>query len=169
MKNLWNSKFEWLEIETPKDILNHQCSELGKLTKERVIAKITEYDGHILSYYKKNPFNIVSKMLEEEYVDIQDELGASAESNFTFEFFITSASTPNYKYRIMFFQYGIDFYPVTIVLDEAIAEELKIEQNTICSSQDEFEDILKKILNSKKMEKVIRALMTIVEKEGISF
>ena len=56
-------------------------------------------------------------------------------------------------------QYGIAFYPVTIVLDEAIVTELKIKEQIICTTQAEFENTLANILNSKKVEKVVRGII----------
>lgn|GEM_PF-5288428 len=52
--------------------------------------------------------------MEDKQVDIQEDLGSVSESDFTFEFFITSTATPNYKYRVLFLHYDIPFYPVIL-------------------------------------------------------
>ncbi len=85
-------------------------------------------------------------------------MGEIGEGSVTFEFFITSVATPNYKYRVMFVEYGIAFFPVYLTLDESIALEL--------ANQEEFEKILEKILNSEKIEKVINNLLTIGKTVG---
>ena len=93
----------------------------------------------------------------------QIEIG---EGSVTFEFFITSVATPNYKYRVMFVEYGIAFFPVYLTLDESIALELGAEESMECANQEEFEKILEKILNSEKIEKVINNLLTIGKTVG---
>jgi len=168
MNSLWEKEFVPLEMETPQDIIENQCSLLNKQTNGQVIAKITEYHGPITSYIKKG-FSSLSTIFADKEVNIQDELGDVSEGDFTFEVFITSASTPNYKYRIMFIQFGIEFYPVKIVLDETIATELNKETQIECNNQNEFETLLKGILNSKKLEKVISALLSITYKDEIPF
>ena len=53
MKNLWEKEFKPMDIETPREIIENQCSILSKLTKEKIIARVAEYDGPIFSYTKK--------------------------------------------------------------------------------------------------------------------
>ena len=109
----------------------------------------------------------MSSLTEGEYVDIQNNLGDVSGGRFKFELYITSTVTPNYRYRIMFVQYGIVFYPVTLVLDEAIATELGQQQQIEIGTPNEFENSLGAILNSRKVENVITALLALVKKEGI--
>ena len=71
-------------------------------------------------------------------------------------------ATPNYKYRVMFVEYGIAFFPVYLTLDESIALELGAEESMECANQEELE----KILNSEKIEKVINNLLTIGKTVG---
>ena len=163
MENLWKINFEPMSINTPKEIVETQCEYLGELTDGKIIAKISDYEGPISSYTKLNFLTIFGSSFKDQKVNIQEDLGDIGKSTFTFEFFITSPKTPNYKYRIMFFQYGIAFFPTVIVLDEAIANELEGEQDIICYSQEEFENNLKNILNSQKIENVVNALLAIAQ------
>jgi len=168
MKDLWNKEFAPQSVETPKEIIEQQCDSLERLTKGKITAKLSEYDGHIASYIKSgitSSIGAIGASLGDREVNIQEDLGEIKSDNFIFEFFITSKSTPNYKYRVMFIKYGIEFYPTLIVLDESIASELDVEQNIEVASQEKFEEILEKILNSNKIEKVINALLAIAMKE----
>ena len=115
-----------------------------------IIAKIAEYTGPILS--KTDDDNIFAW---------QTELGDISNSVFAYELFITSIAAPNYKYRVMIIHYAIDLYPVTIVLDESIAVEFSNKQELKCKSYDEFILYLKIILNSRRLKKVISALLAL--------
>ena len=166
MNDLWNNSFSPdSNVNMPDEIIKAQCEYLEQRTSGIIVAKVADYDGPIHSY-DTSIGNALYNPYENEY-DVQKDLGNIPESRFTFEFFITSTSTPNYKYRIMFLSYAIPFYPVDIVLDEAIAMELNINDNYIyCNTQKDFELLLKNILNSKKIVSIINSLLTIAKKEG---
>ena len=169
MKSLWTKDFKAQSVDTPKEIIATQCESLEQITKGSILAKITEYDGPIHTYLIESPLQASMKSFEVKKVDIQEALGEISESNFVYEFFITSRETPNFKYRVMFLSYGISFYPVTVVLDEAIANEIGLKDNNQFNTQEEFVGALNSILNSSKMENVITALLAIVKKEDEKF
>ena len=159
MKNLWKNHFEPLKTDTPKDIIQFQCYSINEITKGIIVAEIIEYSEPISSYIKKGPLNTLASAIADKKVDVQDNLGEIPGGGFTFEFYISSISTPNYKYRILFLQYYTEVYPAAIIMDEAIAQELQLEQEISCPNQEDFEGVLARILNSKKIENVISALL----------
>lgn len=170
MKNLERKKFEAAEEAFPDEIIQEQCELLRKLTNGIVIAEIKKYESEIRSYAYKTggALSGFTKMFAEETVNvnIQDHLGNVDEGIFIFELYLTSATLPNYKYRIMFLQYEIPGYPASIILDETIAAELKKDSTEIsCGDQKNFEDLMDKILTSKKVENVIAALLRIALKK----
>ena len=166
MKNLWNKTFEATnDVNLPDEIIKVQCSILEEVTNGLIVARISPHSGPIFSYIKDPPFAALRGLVEPKIIEIQENLGDVSEGYFTFEFFITSTSSPNYKYRVMFLRYEIPFYPVIIVLDESIASELSLEQTISCDSQEEFENIVERILGSKKLENVISSLLAIALKE----
>ena len=168
MKSLWKNEFKPLAIDTPGDIVQFQCASIGTITNGKIIARIVEYSEPIKSYTKKSPF-FADIDIDDLVVNIQDNLGEVSGGEFTFEFYITSVATPNYKYRIMFIQYGLSLYPVTIVLDETIAKELRLKkQQIICSDQEEFENKLTAIINSKKVGCVISSLLGLTRQDRIA-
>lgn len=171
MRDLWKKRFDAKEFsDTAQSIIQEQCDYLNKNTNGMIIAKIVAYDGPTQSYIAKPALANMSEVLgafqKERTVNIQEDLGEIGEGSFTFEFFITSVATPNYKYRVMFVEYGIAFFPVYLTLDESIALELGVEESMECVNQEEFEKILEKILNSEKIEKVINNLLTIGKTAG---
>jgi hypothetical protein len=166
MKNLWNKTFTATQDKNaPNEIIEEQCAILKQLTGGKIIGKVSSYAGPISSYISSSGFAVIANFMgKQEKIDIQEDLGNVSES-FTFEFFITSTKTPNYKYRVLFLRYEIPYYPVRIVLDEAIAKELEVASAFICESQINFEGVLGRIFNAKKLESIISTLLAIVQKE----
>jgi len=177
MGSMWNLDLENVDTTTPTpdEIVNEQCDFLREATQGRIVAKVANYNGPIASYTAPPLVHNFAKALaplymsQEQKFDIQDKLGEIGDdpSNyFTFEFFITSMKTPNYKFRIMFLRYGIGHYPVELVLDEDIAINIGMEEPSFsCDSMDEFKDYLAKILNSPKVQTVIKTLYAATLKE----
>lgn len=58
-------------------------------------------------------------------------------------------------------QYGIMGYPVKIVLEEGIADEIDAEHGYIYSvqSQEEYEEVLGKVLNSTRITDIVTRLI----------
>ncbi len=162
MKNLWKKSFVAEDrVDTAKNIIQEQCNYLRNSTEGKIVAKVVEYDGVIESYLAMPQRESAAKV-----IDIQTKLGEKDQEGFSFEFFITSTATPNYKYRVMFVKYGISLYPVHITLDESIASEIGSDEYIFCDTQEEFEKVLELILNSSKLEKIINNLLAIAKQQG---
>lgn len=150
--------------KTPKEVLEKQCEFLSKDTDNLVLGRVENYSGEIQDYIQpgnKSPMKCLSTLWvdqDDTYVDIQTHLGELSDSNFTYDFFLTSKHTPNYKYRIMFFRYGIGGYPVKVVYDGDIAKELDLAFDIECKSETEFIENLKKILESNKVSEIVNNL-----------
>ena len=95
--------------------------------------------------------------------DIQDNLGTIGYQNFKFEFFVKAPKIENYKYRILFFEYGIGMYPVKIVLEQGIADEIFKKENANYiieyETKTELENVIVNILKTKKVIKVMQELI----------
>ena len=186
-ENMWNLNLSDLPaIKPPESIVEQQCDYLREATFGRVVARVSSYSGPTANYTYTKPgiHNIIQKALrndsillrspilpadsEEVSVDIQEDLGDVGSFHsmyFSYEFFLTSPSTPNYKFRIMFFTYTAGQYPVGIVLDSDIAVEIGEKQNISCSSEDKFKDAVKRIITSSKVIKVIETLNAVALNE----
>ncbi len=161
MDNLWKKKFSPIDVEAPNKVLNQQGEYLNDATDGLIIAKATEYDGDIHSRTILGISSLAITNISDRKFNVQDELGDIQENKFKFEFYIASPKAPDYKYRVMFFEYNISLYPVNIVLDEEIANEINAEEEISCETIDDFKVLLTSVLNSSKIEKVINALLSI--------
>jgi hypothetical protein len=169
MKNLWKNNFDTQPTDTPRDIVQFQCDSLGEITGGIIVAKVEEYSEPIVSHSVMSAYDnitLINKAAQTvREFNVQDTLGEVADGKFRYEFYISSAASPNYKYRVLFLQFGVSMYPVTIVMDEDIAEELKLNYQISCTGQDEFEATLEAIINSKKVGKVVSSLLGMAKKE----
>lgn len=162
---MWNVDFENLEkVNTPKDLVQKECSELYSMSNKILIARICEYDGGNYKTYVRPSFVEIARLglpigAEET---VRPELGENSEdSTFVYELYLTSANTPKYKYRICFLYYGISMYPVGITLDCDIADELKMASEFEVEDEKTFVDTLNNILGSKKVSSVIKNLYSL--------
>ena len=91
-------------------------------------------------------------------------LGVIEETSFRYEMYLTANQIENYKYRVMFVGYGIAGYPVKVVLEQDIADELNNKEDSgyiyTIDSKTEFEELLVSVFNSKTMQKIIQNLIT---------
>jgi hypothetical protein len=133
MSNLWLQDLEDLDIPLPKALLQEQCNYLWEKTDGRVFGKVIN-DKRI------------------------------SESGFAYSLILTSTSTPNYKYTVLTLYHDIPVYPVNVFLDSDVVPELNNDfpSNGLCitcSSKDEFEKLLSRVLPSKKVTDVISTLL----------
>ena len=151
MEKVWKNNFKARNEEFPNEIAIEYCNQLYELTNKLVIAKVEKYDKNIKNMEDNMVINLSSfspflRKTTEQY------LGEISENNgFTYEMFLTGINTPNYKYRFCFIENGVSPYPVRIVIDTDIANELNIETKINCNKKEEYIDLLLLILNSKKM------------------
>lgn len=155
--------------EMPKKILEDQCVYLNKMTNGIVIARVADYTGHIESYIIPGAADRLTQttsqfheLFVDKKIDIQTALGEMGEEPFTYEFFLSSKNMPDYKFRVMFLKNGIMGYPLKIVLEEGIAEEINRSDRGyiyVVKNQTEFLEILRKILNSKRVTEIVTRLI----------
>ena len=139
--------------------------QLEEATNGFVKGVVREYEGPIESYDQLSAFASIASALGTSVIhkDIQDNLGAIGYQNFKFEFFLTAPKIENYKYRILFFEYGIGMYPVKIVLEQGIADEIFKKENANYiieyETKNELENVIINILKTKKVIKVMQELI----------
>jgi len=168
IENMWSLNLsDTPTVNPPVNIVEKQCEYLREATSGRVIAKVLalpdlvlapdiQADGRIVHGHAAQP--VPQAQSKHVKPSIQEHLGDLGSIYFEYEFFLTSPCTPNYKFRIMFFSYSVEPYPVNIVLDSDIAKELREEQYISCLSEVEFIVAVKNILISDKVNKVIAKL-----------
>lgn len=135
----------------PKKILEEQCTYLNEDTDGIIIGRVVEYSGTLEK----------DKYMEREG-NIQAKLGEIGKDSFTYEFFLTSKGTPDYKFRVMFLQYDITGYPLTIILEEGISNEIHHSEGIFdyfVKDQKAFEELLGKIMNSNRFMELVTRLI----------
>ena len=150
---------------SPDTIISELGKQLEEATNGFVKGVVREYEGPIESYDQLSAFASIASALGTSVIhkDIQDNLGAIGYQNFKFEFFLTAPKIENYKYRILFFEYGIGMYPVKIVLEQGIADEIFKKENANYiieyETKNELENVIINILKTKKVIKVMQELI----------
>ena len=151
---------------SPDTIISELGKQLEEATNGFVKGVVREYEGSIESYDQLSAFASIASALGTSVIhkDIQDNLGAIGYQNFKFEFFLTAPKIENYKYRILFFEYGIGMYPVKIVLEQGIADEIFKKENANYiieyETKNELENVIINILKTKKRLNEILAANT---------
>jgi hypothetical protein len=144
MTDLWPNDLATVATKPPLTILKEQASLLGAKTKNIVGASVVRAVRTI---------DIVSAM-------------NGVVKPFCYNFIITSPALGNYTYRLFVVSYDIGIYPVEFMVDRAIAQEIlgdqadERNQRLIASDEQEFIEILSRILNSEKTRQVIRAILS---------
>ena len=151
---------------SPDTIISELGKQLEEATNGFVKGVVREYEGPIESYDQLSAFASIASALGTSVIhkDIQDNLGAIGYQNFKFEFFLTAPKIENYKYRILFFEYGIGMYPVKIVLEQGIADEIFKKENANYiieyETKNKLENVIINILKTKKRLNEILAANT---------
>lgn len=135
MTDLWPTDLATVTRKPPGTILKEQAALLGMKTK-----------------------NVVNASVRQAGVDeIPGKL-------FSFSFLITAPVLGNYTYRLFIIYYDIDLYPVQFIVDDAIAREIGVDQDSgqqlIAAHEEEFIEILSRILGSQKTRQVIRGILS---------
>ena len=159
-----NLKFEFkLKDEyTPEVAIMKILSQIEEATQGYVQGKVEVYDGPIYSYKESSLALVGSSLLNaEKTIDIQGELGEIGAENHKYEVFLAVKGLPHYKYRMMFIEYGMISYPVTIVMDNELAMIYSGQDKELfkCDSMKMLQDMMEKIINSEPVIAFIQKLI----------
>lgn len=164
--------FSDIDLTAPNKVVEEIVAQLAHATNDIIHGAIVEYNGHITSYTKAG-WSAISTALGtiDTKVDIQTTLGKSGEEEHKYELYLHTPLHKHYKFRILYLQYGIANYPVKVVLEQNVANDVYDESNAsyivTCDNRDELEELIYSILNSKKIIRVMQELIRInqVQKE----
>ena len=148
-------KFDPADITMPDATIAKIGAQLEDITKGLVKGIVNQYDGPIESYdVLSGMASLVAALGASQAHDIQNDLGEIGYQPLKFEFYLTSASLPNYKFRIMFFEYELGGYPVKIVLEQGLADEIFNKKNAQyifeIPTESELKNIVGQIIASKR-------------------
>ena len=164
MSEILNKNFDFSNeyTERPDEIVRKICDELSQASKEYAKVSISRYDGAVVSYNRLG----IAKALESlttMNVDIQKDLGEIGDGEIKFETLITAPNIDNFCYRPFFMKYGIGGYPVKIIMEQTIADEVfgKEDSNYMvqCDNEEELKEIVIKVFNSSIIRELIQGII----------
>lgn len=147
MPDLWPRDVEHTDLKAPVTILREQASLLGKKTQNIVTAEVTK------------PLDLVVRIQELGAMNFRDPSKPKA---FFYAFHLVAPALANYRYELFTIANDIRLYPVIIYLDEDLLAEIAPgakEDNLVVHTENEFLEILGKILGSQKTKNIIQAML----------
>ena len=166
--------FTEMDMTAPNKVVEEILQQLPEDTNNIVHGRIVEYTGHVTSYTTANPSLILGEALTsigtEKRIDIQDSLGKLGETEEKFECYLYTSSYDEFKYRMFFMRYGVAIYPVRFTLEESIARSIQGSNSNYivsCNNREEVEELVYKILTSKKILGVMQELIRIHQAQVI--
>ncbi len=176
IEDLWG-ELDFLEEEENRtiDIIREQAVLIGKKTDGQVKGSFTKIEYKTIA---KNPSmvstlsalatvagNATPKVVEvDELSDREDINGLYKKTPYKFELY-----NDVYKFRVFTLEYS-EAFPIEIIIDEGICEELKIYGEKIINSNHEMEDVLRLVFSSYKVKLIIsrmKSKISSVNKEKI--
>lgn len=155
--------FELVDTHAPEIVIEEALQQIEEATRGYVMGEISPYSGEIYSYTEKTGLSLSSLTFgqNEVKVDIQEKLGEQTNEKHRYEVFLKVKGLEHYKYRLMFVDYGAIAYPVTIVMNEALAVEYSGKKSYIfrVQSMNLLNDLLDKIINSTTLVTLIQSLI----------
>lgn len=165
--SIWNFDAANLKnFQSPLTIVKSLCEELSQMSQERVIARVTEYEGKYQSTQAFKYSQLIPTMIPVDIgnipaFNVQEVMGDKAtdddhSNKFVYELFLTSKNTPKYKYRIFIMYYSIDMYPVGLTIQKDIAKEANLDsEGSKFGNEAEFKEALNRILGSATVGNVL--------------
>ena len=159
-------KFDEVDLTSPDITIAEIGTQLESVTNGFVTGIVNSYDGPIESYDTLSGMaSLVAALGTSQKYNIQNDLGEIGYRLFKFEFYLTSSKLPNYKFRVMFFEYGLGGYPVKIILEQGLADEIFKREDADyifeIQTKAELENTVTKILASKRAIRVIQGLINV--------
>lgn len=160
-------KFGAPDLISPDKTISEIGSQIEAATNGLVKGIVSEYTGPIESYdVLSGMASLVAALgTSSQKYDIQNDLGEIGFQSFRFEFYLASSKLLNYKFRVMFFEYGLGDYPVKIVLEQGLADEIFKEEDADyifeIQTKNELEDTVASILASDRAIRVMQGLINV--------
>lgn len=161
--------FTEMDMTGPNKVVEEILRQLPEATNNIVHGRIEKYTGHVTSYtaatsVTKSLTEALGSIGTEKRIDIQDSLGKLGEKEEKFECYLYTSSYDGFKYRMFFMSYGVAIYPVRFTLEESIARSIQGSNSNyfvFCNNRGEVEELVYKILTSKKILDVMQELIRI--------
>lgn len=157
--------FSDIDLTAPEKVIGEILSQLPEATNDIIHGKIQPYNGAVFSYKKVGIYGIAEALgTTEKTVDIQHDLGKIGQETHKFECFLYTPEYEKYKYRVFFAKYDLSNYPVSIILDESVANSISASNSGYvytCNTREELETLIYKVFASKRIITVMQELIHI--------
>ena len=158
--------FSDIDLTAPNVVVAEIASQIAESTNNIIHGNITPYSGHVFSYRQKGFSGLTAALgTTDKRIDIQTTLGRQGEEQHKFEFYLQTPSYKSYKFRICYLQHGISNYPVTVVLEQNVANSIFSDQNANyiikCIDRTSLEDLIVRVIYSKPVIGVMQELIRI--------
>lgn len=160
-------------LKAPNKVLEEIGEQLLQETCNCVKGYVESYNGAIESYTRVSTMASIGIALgtASTKVDVQDSLGRVGANTQKYQFYLRTPVYEDYMYRILFLEFGLGHYPVKVVLESSIADEVSENGKYVfsCGSPEDLEQFVIKILTSKTVIDVMQELIHInqIKKEEI--
>ena len=158
--------FNDIDLTAPYLVAEELASQIEQETDGIIQGKVAPYSGHVYSYTQSTLAGLSTVLGSvEKRVDIQTTLGKQGEESHKYEFYLCTPSYERYKYRICYLQYGVGNYPVNVVLEQSIANDIYSGSNAgyiiSCQTRIELEDLIVKVIYSKRVISIMQELIRV--------
>lgn len=163
MSNSYN--FDLVDEMAPDQVINEVIKDIETDSRGYVSAHLAKYDGPIYSYKttRETGLSAMSTLMTPKTieVDIQDRLGELGNEEKKYELYLSVKGIEKYKYRIMFVAFGTITYPVTIVLNDDIADDIFSRFSYVqeVDSMEDLNTLMQQVLSCHSLTKVIQNLI----------
>lgn len=158
--------FNDIDLTAPNVVVEEIASQIAESTNNIIHGTVAPYSGHVFSYTQKGGLGLSLALgTEDRRIDIQTTLGRQGEEKHKYEFFLQTPSYKSYKFRVCYLQHGISNYPVTVVLEQNIANSIFSDVNASyiikCIDRADLEELIVKVIYSKPVIGVMQELIRI--------
>ncbi|MBQ7113678.1 MAG: hypothetical protein IJO10_05505 [Clostridia bacterium] len=158
--------FADIDLTAPNTVVEEIANQIADETNNIVQGKVATFSGHVYSYTQSGLAGLSAALgTVEKRVDIQTTLGKQGEEKHKYEFYLSTPAYPSYKYRVCYLQYGISNYPVNVILEQHIADDVYSESDAgyiiKCNTRAELEELIVKVIYSKRIIGVMQELIHI--------
>ena len=162
--------FDKVDLTTPDKVVKEVGNELSEITQGMVRCEVKEYDGPIRSFTQTKEVGTAALLTAfqaktvEQHIDIQSRLGEMGNTQKKFEVCLETPDNKDYKFRLMFIAYDATIYPVTVVLESDIANQLPHYGNGYIysfKSRKDFQVFFVDVINSDKAVTILQQLINL--------
>ena len=166
--------FNTEDLTAPNIVIENIVSQINGETDGMVFGSVEEYEGAVESYVSPSVLNSTFVRIGTK-VDIQESLGKIGDEVHKYEFFLNTPVYEQYQYRVCFIEYGTANYPVKVIVEQSIADEInKSGYNSkyvyLCRNRSELENnrselekLIISVIYSQKVIGVIQELINIYQ------